>query len=110
MVSKIPTAVSLFYRTGAIVSLERRISGNNFGSPEILPPRKDPTPNQDNAIIITLQDPNLPPNLVKGPTGHKPFIDDIIVSNDTENKHTDTIDNSRTDNKNYVDKINAEKD
>ena len=68
----------------------------NLKSPTILPPRKDPIPNQDITKIITQQDPNLPPHLSKGPTGCKTFIDDTHFSNITENEHTDTTDNSRT--------------
>ena len=73
-------------------------------SPEISPPRKDPIPNQDSTRIITQQDPKLPPNLSKGPTGHKPFINDTHYSNPIENEHTDTADNSRTDNEYSVEK------
>ena len=45
-------------------------------SPAMLPPRKDPIPNQDSTRIITQKDTILPPLLEKGPTGHKPFFDD----------------------------------
>ena len=75
-----------------------------------MPPVNDPIPNQYDIKIITQQDPNFPPNLEKVPTRHKPFIGDTHFSNPTENKHTDTTDNSRTDKKYSVDKMNVEKD
>ena len=53
-------------------------------SPAILPPRKDPIPNQYSTIIITQLDPILPPILSKLRTGYKPFIDDTHFSNKTE--------------------------
>ena len=59
-------------------------------SPEIYPPRKYPIPNQYGIMIITQQDPNLPPHLSKGPTEHKPFIYDTYLSNPPERTHTDT--------------------
>ena len=60
--------------------------------------------------MITQQDKNLPPHLSKGPSRHKQFIDDTHFSNTIEKWHTVTIDNPRTDNKEYVDKANVEKD
>ena len=53
--------------------------------------------------MITQQDKNLPPHLSKGPSRHKQFIDDTHFSNTIEKWHTVTIDNPRTDNKEYVD-------
>ena len=82
----------------------------NFKSPEMSYPRKDPIPNQDSTRNITQQDPKLPPHLEKGPTGHKPFIDDTHFSNPRENEHTYTTDNSYTDNEDSVDKTNIGKD
>ena len=40
---------------------------SNMKSPAISPPRKDPIPNQDNNILITKQDPSLPPNIERYP-------------------------------------------
>ena len=48
----------------------------NMKLPAMSPPIKDPIPNQHNIIIITQQDPILPPLLPKWPTKYKPFIDD----------------------------------
>ena len=64
----------------------------NFKPPAILPTRKDPIQNQYITRIITQQDPILPTHLLKGPTAHKPFIDDRHFSNPTE-KHDDNRDN-----------------
>ena len=46
-------------------------------TPEILSSQNDPIPNQDSTIIITQQYPKLQPNLAKGSTGNKLFMDDI---------------------------------
>ena len=56
----------------------------------MLPPKKDPIPNQDSNIIITQQYPNLPPILEKWPTGYKPFIDDTKFSNKTEEERNNS--------------------
>ena len=79
-------------------------------SPEISPPRKYPIPNQDSTRIITQQDTNLPPHLTKVLTGRKTFIDDTRFSDPTENENTGSTDNTRTDTKYYVNKINVDKD
>ena len=79
-------------------------------SPAMLPPRNYPIKNQDTTRIITQQDPILTPLLEKGPTGHTPFIDDKKVSNKTEDENNYFTENSRTDNKNSVNKINIDKD
>ena len=112
MVSKITTDVSLLSGIGASITPEIRIprKKRNLKSPENLPPRNNPVPNQDSTIITTQQDPNLPPHLSKLPTEHKPFIDDAHFSNPTENENTDTTDNTRTDNEDSVDKMNVDKD
>ena len=75
LVSKIPTD---FFLTGKTFTPEIRIprKESNLKSPAISPPRKDPIPNQYITRIITQQYPNLPPHLVKVPTGYDPFIDD----------------------------------
>ena len=75
-----------------------------------MPQRKDPIPNQDSNIIITQQDPKLPPHLEKGTTGHKPFIDYTHFSNPIEKEHTDTTDNVGTDNEHSADKMILDKD
>ena len=93
-----------------LLQKDRLQEKRNLKSPEISFPRKDTITNQDITIIITQQYPNLPPNLSKGPNGHKPFIDDTHFSNPTENKHSDTTDNLRTDKKESVDKMNVYKD
>ena len=79
-------------------------------SPSMLPPIKHPIPNQYSNIIITRQDKILPKWLEKWPTGHKPFIDDTHFSNKTEHKHNYSTDNSCTENEDYVNKTNIDKD
>ena len=82
----------------------------NLKSPEDFPPGKHPVTNKYSTRIINQKDPNLTPHLAKGTTGYNPFIDDTNFPSPTEDKHTDTTDNSRTDNKYYVDKMNISKD
>ena len=46
----------------------------NIKSPVISPLRKNPIPNQDSTIIITQQDPIIPPLLANWYTGYKSFF------------------------------------
>ena len=91
------------------VTPERHIprKKRNMKSPEILPPRKDPIPNKDNIRIITQQDSIFPPLVAKWPTGYKPFMDDIHFSNKIEDKHNNSADNSRTEKKDSMNKLNV---
>ena len=80
-----PADIYLLYGKWGSVTPEIHIPRKrNLKSPEVLPPRKYTIPNQDSTIIINQQYPNLPPNLAKGNTVHKPFIDDTNFSNTTE--------------------------
>ena len=75
----------------------------------MLPPRKDPIPNQDSTIIINKKYPILPPLLEKWPTEYKSFINDTYFSNKTEVKHNDSKDNSYTENEDSVNKPKVKK-
>ena len=57
----------------------------------MLPPRKDPIPNQDINILGTKKYQILPPQLAKYPTGYKSLI------NKSEDGRNYSTDNSRTD-------------
>ena len=78
-------------------------------SPAMLPPRKDPIPDQDITIIITQQDPFLPPLLAKWPTGYKPCFNGTYFSNKIEEEENKYTDNSRTENEYCVNKLNVKR-
>ena len=78
-------------------------------SPAMLPTRNNPIPNQYSTIIITQKDTILPPLLSKFPTRYKPFFNDTHFSNIIEDEHNDSMDNSRTENKDYVNNLNVKK-
>ena len=84
---------------------------NQYGkSPAMLPPRKDPIPNQDSNIIINQQYPIIPPLLEKYPTGYKPLFDESNYPNKTEDGLNDSTDNSRSDIDDYLNKLNVKND
>ena len=60
-------------------------------SPAISPPRKDPIPNQDNNILITKQDPSLPPNIERYPPWYKSLFN---VTHDQNSTEDDIIDST----------------
>ena len=65
--------------------------------------------NQYNTRIITENIQSFH-HIYKKTSVHEPFIDVTHFSNPAENKHTDTTDDSHTDNEDYVDKINVKRD
>ena len=80
-----------------------------MNTPAILPPIKDPIPNQDSTIMTTQQYSTLPLVWAKWPTGCKPFFDGKMFSNKIEDKHNDSINNSRTENEYYVNNLNVKR-
>ena len=72
--AKLKTDVSIFSgATGDSVTSGKIIPGNkrNIKSPALSPPRKYPITNQDIKILITEQDPSIPPIRAKYPPGFK---------------------------------------
>ena len=56
---------------------------SNMKSPAMSPPKKDPIPYEDINILITKQDPSLPPIMEKYPPVYKPLFNDKHDSNST---------------------------
>ena len=82
--SKIRTDVSIFSGgTGDNVTTEKYIPGKkrNMKSPSMSPPIKYPIPNKDINILITKQDPSLPP--INITPGFKPLFNDAHNTNIT---------------------------
>ena len=75
----------------------------------MLPPKKDPIPNQDSNIIITQQDPIIPPLLAKYPIGYKALFNYTHYPNKTDDKLNYSTDSSRTDIDDYLYKLNVNK-
>ena len=70
---------------------------SNIKSPTISPPIKYTITHQDINILITKQDPSLPPNIAKYPPGYKPLFNDTHDPNSTEDDPNDSTDNSRNE-------------
>ena len=87
--------------------LQKRIPGvkGNIKSPKMYPPRKDPITNKDIIVIITEQDPSLPPIIAKYPHGYKPLFNnthDPNIIGDYPNYYTDNSRNKKEDSVNKL--------
>ena len=69
------------------------------------PPKKDTITDQYINILITKQDPSLPPIIAKHPPGNKPLFNDTHGANSTEDNPNDFTDNSLNEKEDYVNKL-----
>ena len=111
LVYKVPTNIYPLSGTGAIVTLEIRIpiekgiwNHHQFWIQEKIQFWTNIIPELSPKIS------NPSTTFIKKTSVHEPFIDVTHFSNPAENKHTDTTDDSHTDNEDYVDKINVKRD
>ena len=93
--------------TGASVTPEKYTPRNkrSMKPTAMLPPRKDPIPNQDINILITKKYQILSPHLAKFPPGFKSLINDANDPNSTEDDRNDSTDTSRNERKYSVNNL-----